>query len=281
MSGMAIGGGAVAESEKSKKRAKKLHITRLQKESSSGAPPADADCYTCRRRRVRCDRTLPTCRKCARAEYECAGYTKGFRWVGGIASRGRMMGRSTYDEEGGGDDGLGGRVVREIPSLNPETAVARCASIPTAMPGPVMYPSDPAENGSEPLLDTDLEALTEGEALAAAHETDGLETIYSTDATATQWSYYFATSPNYGCIRAKSGLYYHIVPTGKQYTLSLSAETSDSSAPISQTSIASLIDFYVSTPAAAPSMIGSLDATARYYLSFCTSLPSLPVPIPP
>lgn len=279
MSGMAIGGAAVAESEKSKKRAKKLHITRLQKESSSsGAPPADADCYTCRRRRVRCDRSLPTCRKCARAEYECAGYTKGFRWVGGIASRGRMMGRSTYDEEGGGDDGLGGGNVREISSL--KTAVARCASIPTALPGPVVYPLDLAENGPEPALDADLAALNEGEALAAAHETDGLETIYSTDATATQWSYYFATSPNYGCIRAKSGLYCHIVPTGKQYTLSLSAETLDSSAPISQTSIASLIDFYVSTPAAAPSMIGSLDATARYYLSFCTSPVRIPMPMP-
>jgi len=104
-------------------------------------------------------------------------------------------------------------------------------------------------------------------------------------ATATQWSHYFNTSPNYSYsrARARSGRYYRIVPNradiyGMQYTLSLCAEppavicASGSTPPESIGSginIASLVDFYMSMPSAAPSMIGFLDDTARYYLSYC------------
>ncbi|KAL5340099.1 fungal-specific transcription factor domain-containing protein [Aspergillus crustosus] len=52
-------------------------------------------CYTCRRRRIICDNGLPTCRKCRDAGKECLGYQKPLVWVkGGVASRGKMMGRS-------------------------------------------------------------------------------------------------------------------------------------------------------------------------------------------
>ncbi|KAI9374274.1 fungal-specific transcription factor domain-containing protein [Aspergillus egyptiacus] len=52
-------------------------------------------CYTCRRRRIICDNGLPTCRKCRNAGKECLGYQKPLVWVkGGVASRGKMMGRS-------------------------------------------------------------------------------------------------------------------------------------------------------------------------------------------
>ncbi|KAI9928919.1 hypothetical protein ASPWEDRAFT_372411 [Aspergillus wentii DTO 134E9] len=55
-------------------------------------------CYTCRRRRIICDNGLPTCRKCRDAGKECLGYQKPLVWVkGGVASRGKMMGRS-FDE---------------------------------------------------------------------------------------------------------------------------------------------------------------------------------------
>lgn len=55
-------------------------------------------CYTCRRRRIICDNGLPTCRKCRNAGKECLGYKKPLVWVkGGVASRGRMMGRSFED----------------------------------------------------------------------------------------------------------------------------------------------------------------------------------------
>lgn len=52
-------------------------------------------CYTCRRRRIICDNGQPTCRKCRDAGKECLGYQKPLVWVkGGVASRGKMMGRS-------------------------------------------------------------------------------------------------------------------------------------------------------------------------------------------
>ncbi|KAL4908008.1 hypothetical protein BDW74DRAFT_189330 [Aspergillus multicolor] len=55
-------------------------------------------CYTCRRRRIICDNGLPTCRKCRDAGKECLGYQKPLVWVkGGVASRGKMMGRSFGD----------------------------------------------------------------------------------------------------------------------------------------------------------------------------------------
>ncbi|OJJ44282.1 hypothetical protein ASPZODRAFT_135084 [Penicilliopsis zonata CBS 506.65] len=57
-------------------------------------------CYTCRRRRIICDNGLPTCRKCRDAGKECLGYQKPLVWVkGGVASRGKMMGRSFDDIE--------------------------------------------------------------------------------------------------------------------------------------------------------------------------------------
>ncbi|BCR84807.1 Zn(II)2Cys6 transcription factor [Aspergillus chevalieri] len=52
-------------------------------------------CYTCRRRRIICDNAQPTCQKCRDAGKECLGYQKPLVWVkGGVASRGKMMGRS-------------------------------------------------------------------------------------------------------------------------------------------------------------------------------------------
>ncbi|PWY90153.1 C6 finger domain protein Acr-2 [Aspergillus heteromorphus CBS 117.55] len=58
-------------------------------------------CYTCRRRRIICDNGLPTCRKCRDAGKECLGYQKPLVWVkGGVASRGKMMGRSFDDVKG-------------------------------------------------------------------------------------------------------------------------------------------------------------------------------------
>ncbi|KAK1569358.1 fungal-specific transcription factor domain-containing protein [Colletotrichum navitas] len=45
---------------------------------------ADAPCWSCRRRRVRCDAIRPACVKCTRAGIQCLGYgpTKPLLWVG-------------------------------------------------------------------------------------------------------------------------------------------------------------------------------------------------------
>lgn len=51
-------------------------------------------CHNCRRSRLRCDESLPTCNKCLRNGEECLGYQKFFSWVNGVASRGKMVGKS-------------------------------------------------------------------------------------------------------------------------------------------------------------------------------------------
>ncbi|KAI5866740.1 fungal-specific transcription factor domain-containing protein [Durotheca rogersii] len=54
-------------------------------------------CWTCRRKRVKCDGRLPTCFKCRTAGRECLGYGRNRPLVwAGIASRGKMAGR-TFD----------------------------------------------------------------------------------------------------------------------------------------------------------------------------------------
>lgn len=73
---------------------------------------SDTPCYTCRRRRVTCDKLLPTCRKCHLAGKHCLGYKKPLTWVKGVASRGKMMGL-TFDDvapkqrKGKSETGLG------------------------------------------------------------------------------------------------------------------------------------------------------------------------------
>ncbi|KIW48850.1 uncharacterized protein PV06_01411 [Exophiala oligosperma] len=57
-------------------------------------PRAAKDCRTCNRRRVRCDRSLPSCRKCALKELQCPGYGLRIQWGQGVASRGRLTGKA-------------------------------------------------------------------------------------------------------------------------------------------------------------------------------------------
>ncbi|KAL2848418.1 fungal-specific transcription factor domain-containing protein [Aspergillus pseudoustus] len=51
-------------------------------------------CHTCRRRRLRCDEAKPLCQRCSADGIECQGYGNLILWVDGIASRGKMMGKS-------------------------------------------------------------------------------------------------------------------------------------------------------------------------------------------
>ncbi|PGH26823.1 hypothetical protein AJ80_01402 [Polytolypa hystricis UAMH7299] len=69
-------------------------------ESSPSKEYSKTPCYTCRRRRVTCDKLLPACRKCHRAGKPCLGYKKPLTWVRGVASRGKMMGL-TFDDVSG------------------------------------------------------------------------------------------------------------------------------------------------------------------------------------
>lgn len=56
-------------------------------------------CWTCRRRRLKCDGGLPHCQKCLRSGEKCLGYTKPLTWVEGVARRGPMKNR-TFGEAG-------------------------------------------------------------------------------------------------------------------------------------------------------------------------------------
>ena len=55
---------------------------------------ASVSCWTCRRKRVKCDRLLPHCQKCKQTGQSCAGYKRPLKWEIGLASRGKMMHKS-------------------------------------------------------------------------------------------------------------------------------------------------------------------------------------------
>lgn len=52
------------------------------------------DCRTCNRRRIKCDRSLPTCKKCALKGLQCPGYGLRIQWGQGVASRGKLTGKT-------------------------------------------------------------------------------------------------------------------------------------------------------------------------------------------
>ncbi|KAH8598856.1 fungal-specific transcription factor domain-containing protein [Bisporella sp. PMI_857] len=58
---------------------------------------SETPCWTCRRRRIICDKAIPTCKKCHQAGRQCLGYKKPLVWNKGVASRGKMMGK-TFEE---------------------------------------------------------------------------------------------------------------------------------------------------------------------------------------
>lgn len=51
-------------------------------------PSNSKPCHNCRRRRLRCDRSWPTCHKCAVSGQECLGYGKVFIWAEAIDAHG-------------------------------------------------------------------------------------------------------------------------------------------------------------------------------------------------
>ncbi|KAJ6442607.1 fungal transcriptional regulatory protein [Purpureocillium lavendulum] len=51
-------------------------------------------CSTCTKRRIRCDLTQPTCKKCEKKGLTCPGYGPRLRWAGGVAVRGKLKGQN-------------------------------------------------------------------------------------------------------------------------------------------------------------------------------------------
>jgi len=70
-------------------------------------------CHNCRKRRLRCDRSRPTCFKCTHAGKECLGYDRLFIWTDGGAAQtggGRVgsVNSSGLHSRRGSDDSSGG-----------------------------------------------------------------------------------------------------------------------------------------------------------------------------
>ncbi|KAK4640013.1 hypothetical protein QC761_611340 [Podospora bellae-mahoneyi] len=56
----------------------------------TGAAAPQKACHNCRRRRLRCDKSVPSCHKCSINGEECLGYGTFFRWANAPAVRGRL-----------------------------------------------------------------------------------------------------------------------------------------------------------------------------------------------
>lgn len=67
--------------------------------STGPMDPSSTDCHTCRRGRLKCDRTRPACQKCLARATQCLGYGRLLRWNQGIASRGKMKGMTYAPSE--------------------------------------------------------------------------------------------------------------------------------------------------------------------------------------
>lgn len=58
------------------------------------ATGATEDCFSCKKRQVKCDRRRPYCGQCVEIGKECTGYRTTLTWGVGVASRGKLRGMS-------------------------------------------------------------------------------------------------------------------------------------------------------------------------------------------
>ncbi|KAH9215441.1 hypothetical protein DL95DRAFT_408618 [Leptodontidium sp. 2 PMI_412] len=53
-----------------------------------------SDCRVCNRRRIKCDRSTPCCKKCTSRNFASPGYGVILNWEWGVASRGKLAGKT-------------------------------------------------------------------------------------------------------------------------------------------------------------------------------------------
>lgn len=56
-------------------------------------------CHNCQRRRLRCDRSIPQCRKCTNVGQECLGYQALLVWTSPLSSRRKMSQMANEDKQ--------------------------------------------------------------------------------------------------------------------------------------------------------------------------------------
>ncbi|KXS95118.1 hypothetical protein AC578_2893 [Pseudocercospora eumusae] len=104
-------------------------------------PRASKDCRLCNRRRIKCDRSLPTCRKCDLRSLDCPGYGLRIRWDQGVASRGKLSGKALP--------------IEDSPAVKPGAPIrAHAESVlhaaPTCAPSPVATASSSSSSHPSP-----------------------------------------------------------------------------------------------------------------------------------
>ncbi|KAH7417381.1 fungal-specific transcription factor domain-containing protein [Cadophora sp. MPI-SDFR-AT-0126] len=67
--------------------------TQISQSDKCGTKAAK-DCRVCNRRRIKCDRSVPCCKKCTSRDLACPGYGVILNWEWGVASRGKLAGKT-------------------------------------------------------------------------------------------------------------------------------------------------------------------------------------------
>ncbi|KAI5464895.1 fungal-specific transcription factor domain-containing protein [Mariannaea sp. PMI_226] len=119
---------------------------------------AEKPCHNCRRRRLRCDRTVPHCSKCESRGIECLGYGQLFLWTGAVASRGKLAGQKSsaalYPDA--------------APGLNGRHEASSAVRFPVAASTPSDADSDESRTVIDPDIVTSFNDDDEAAAAAAA-----------------------------------------------------------------------------------------------------------------
>lgn len=115
---------------------------------------APQKCHNCRRRRLVCDRALPTCRKCVLLGQECLGYGKLFLFTGSIATRGRHAGQTSFSPSPQAPNprphlpGVGGRSASSSLSVSPVAVFSSPSPPPVSASSPSSCGLVPSRYGS-------------------------------------------------------------------------------------------------------------------------------------
>ena len=67
-----------------------MHIDSVSTRLNAPASPPSKPCHNCRRKRLRCDRSIPDCHKCFSKGEKCMGYGNLLRWTNAVAVRGNL-----------------------------------------------------------------------------------------------------------------------------------------------------------------------------------------------
>lgn len=99
-------------------------------DACAAKPRTKTGCWTCKRRRKKCDEGRPHCEACLAVGVSCEGYAKQLVWDNGIASRGKFAGAAVPSPEHAAHKPRGrARDKKRIPALDPGNSALSPESI--------------------------------------------------------------------------------------------------------------------------------------------------------